>query len=170
MAALSSKSRYFRFFTLTAQLSDQSLRHFTAVDQQNHVAWIALDASDPRHPGLGVARFIRISKAPTVAEMAIAVIDTYQHRGLGTVLLAVLCLMAEVRGTQVLRAIVLPENTTVCNWLRALGAVESYEEGEYRLDLTVHRNPALLPKTPSGENFKGVIDKLKTGLRWGVDG
>jgi len=165
MAALSSASRYFRFFTSAAQLSDQQLRHFCEVDQRNHVAWVALDSCDPKHPGLGVARFVRIYEEPTTAEMAFVVIDAYQRRGLGTILLAILYLMAEAGGVQVLRAIVLPENRRVSNWLRSLGAIERYEKDEYRLDLTVHHNPALLPQTSSSEYFKRVIEDLQTARR-----
>jgi ribosomal protein S18 acetylase RimI-like enzyme len=165
MAALSSESRYFRFFTTAARLSDRQLRYFREVDQHNHVAWVALDSSNPKQPGLGIARFTRTNEEPTVAEMAFAVIDAYQHRGLGTILLAVLYLTAEARGVQVLRSIVLGENTKVSNWLRSLGAAESYEGDEYRLDLTVHRDPALLPPTRSGENFKRAIEAAQAAVR-----
>ena len=165
MAALSSQSRYFRFFTSAPRLSDQQLRYFSEVDQRNHVAWIALDSSEPKHPGLGIARFIRTNEDPSVAEMAFVVIDAYQCRGLGTILLAVLYLTAEVRGVQVLRAVVLGENTRVSNWLRSLGATGSYERGEYRLDLTVHRDRGLLPQTPAGENFKRAIEAVQKAFR-----
>jgi len=165
MAALSSESRYFRFFTSATRLSDQQLRYFSEVDQQSHVAWIALDSSDPKHPGLGIARFTRTNEEPTVAEMAFVVIDAYQHRGLGTILLAVLYLMAEARRIQVLRAIVLGENTKVSDWLCSLGAAGSYERGEYRLDLTVHRDRALLPRTPAGENFRRAIEAVQPAIR-----
>jgi ribosomal protein S18 acetylase RimI-like enzyme len=164
MAALSSESRYFRFFTAAARLSDQQLRYFSEVDQHNHVAWVALDSSNPKHPGLGIARFIRTNEEPTMAEMALVVIDACQRRGLGTILLAVLYLMAEARGIQVLRAIVLGENTKMSNWLHNLGATGSFERGEYRLDLTVHRDRALLPRTPSGEKFKRAIEAVQTAV------
>jgi GNAT superfamily N-acetyltransferase len=158
MAALSPESRYFRFFTSAARLSDQQLHYFSEVDQQNHVAWIALDSSSPKHPGLGVARFIRSKDEPTVAEMALVVIDAYQGRGLGTVLLAVLYLLAGVHGVQKLRAVVISENTTMLKWMHSLGAVGSCARGEYRLDLTVHCDPALLPRTPSGEQSKNTME------------
>jgi len=164
MVALSAESRYSRFFTTAARLSDQQLRHFSEVDQHNHVAWVALDSSKPKHPGLGIARFIRTNEEPTVAEMAFVVIDAYQCRGLGTILLAVLYLVAEARGIQVLRAVVLSENTSVCNWLRNLGAMELYEWGEYRLDLVLHRDRSLLPRTQSGNNFKLTLEAVQTAI------
>ncbi len=164
MAALSSESRYFRFFTSAPRLSEQQLRYFCEVDQHNHVAWTALDSSDPKNPGLGIARFTRIREEPNVAEMAFVVIDAYQHRGLGAILLAVLYLTAESRGVLVLRSSVLGENTKVSNWLRSLGATGSCERGEYRLDLTARRDPALLPRTAAGENFKRAIEAVQTAV------
>jgi len=100
-----------------------------------------------------------------VAEKAFVVIDAYQHRGLGTILLAVLYLMAEVRGVQVLRSIVRGENTKVSKWLRSLGATGSCERDEYRLDLIVHRDRALLPRTPAGENFTRATEAVQTAVR-----
>ena len=163
--ALSRESRYFRFFTVAAQLSDHQLRYFIEADQRNHVAWIALDASNPRHPGLGVARFIRSSEDPKAAEAAFVVIDAYQHRGLGTILLALLYVMAEAHGVQVLRAIILSENTIVSNWWRSLGAAESWDGVEYRFDLSVCRNAALLPRTRSGENLRRAIEAVRAFVR-----
>ena len=162
VAALSSESRYFRFFTPAVRLSDQQLRYFSEVDQHKHVAWVALDSANPKHPGLGIARFIRTKQNPTVAEMAFVVIDAYQQRGLGTILLAVLYLMAEAHGVRVLRAIVLGENTSVSNWLRNLGATESYEGDEYRLDLMVHRDRSPLPRTPSDTHLMLAREAVET--------
>lgn len=66
-----------------------------------------------------------------------AVIDSYQHRGLGTILLAVLHRMASIKGIEILRGYVLADNTVMSNWLGRLGAVGVYENGIYRMDLTV---------------------------------
>jgi len=165
MAALSHESRYFRFFTSAAQLSGQQLHYFTEVDQRAHVAWIALDASNPEHPGLGIARFIRIKEEPTVAEMALTVIDAYQRRGVGRILLAILYLSAEAQGIQMLRAVVAGENTTMLKWLHGLGATGSCERGEYRLNLPVHCAPERLPQTPSGEKFKHAVELVQAAFR-----
>jgi len=146
-------------------LSDQQLRYFTEVDQQNHVAWIALDAADSTNRGLGVARFVRSREDPKMAEVAFTVIDAFQHRGLGTILLAILYAIAAVRGVQVLRANVLSENKNVCNWLRSLGATESFDREQCRFDLTVHHDPARLPRTASGDHFRQVVEAVQTLVR-----
>ena len=137
MLALSSKSRYFRFFSPILKLSDTQLYDFTEIDQHNHVAWMALAHNEPEQRGLGIARFIRIQNQPEIAEFGVAVIDSYQHRGLGTILLAVLYRMASIKSIEILRGFVLPDNTVMRNWLGRLGAVGVYENGVYRMDLTV---------------------------------
>ena len=65
---MSAESRYRRFFSPMPAFSEEQLRYFTEVDQENHVAWIALDPSAPGLPGLGIARFIRNPDEPTMAE------------------------------------------------------------------------------------------------------
>jgi len=137
MSALSMKSRYFRFFSPILKLSDAQLYNFTEIDQHNHVAWIALARNETEHRGVGIARFIRIQDQPTIAEFGLVVIDSYQHRGLGTVLLAVLDRMARINGIETLRGFVLTDNLVMIRWLGRLGAVGVYENDIYRMDLTV---------------------------------
>jgi hypothetical protein len=50
---------------------------------------IAVDPTTPQQDGLGIARFIRSTENPRVAEMAFTVIDDWQHKGLGTYLVGV---------------------------------------------------------------------------------
>jgi hypothetical protein len=84
---------------------------------------------------------------------------------MGTILLALLYLLARIHGLQALRAVVAGENIIMLKWLRSLGATGSCERGEYRLNLTVHRDPARLPRTPSGEKFKHAIEAVQTAFR-----
>jgi len=152
MLALSSKSRYFRFFSPILKLSNTQLCNFTEIDQQNHVAWIALAHNEPEDRGLGIARFIRLQNQPEIAEFGVAVIDSYQHRGVGTILLAVLHRLASIKGIEILRGYVLTDNTVTSNWLGRLGAVGVYENGVYRMDLTV-----------SDDLFSSKCRKILTG-------
>ena len=145
MSALSLQSRYFRFFSPIAKLSEAQLQYFTAADQENHIAWIALAHDEPGHPGLGIARFIRMQNQPRIAEFAVVVIDSHQQRGLGTILMAVLHRMASIKGIDSLRGFILPENTVMSNWLGSLGAVGAYENGIYRMDLAVCKDLHSMP-------------------------
>lgn len=139
LEGMSPRSRYLRFFTGLRALSDEQVRYFTEVDQVNHVAWGALDVSQPDWPGVAIARFARLEDQPEKAEWAIAIIDAFQRKGLGRVLLAILYLLAEQRGIESLVALVLPENRFVLNWLKALGATVRYGEDAFEIELPVDR-------------------------------
>ena len=116
--ALSPRSRYLRFMSPVHELSERDLRYLAEVDQRDHLAWGAVDPSLPGQPGLGVARCVRLRNEPTVAEPALAVVDSHHRRGLGTALLEVLARSAYDRGITTWRAYVLAENVAMLSLLR----------------------------------------------------
>ncbi len=160
LASLSTQSRYFRFFTPLSKLSDEQLRYLTEVDQESHVAWIALAHDLPGHPGLGIARFIRLTDQPTIAEFAVVVIDRYHQKGLGTILMAILYRLASIKQIKTLRGYVLPENDVMSHWLGRLGAIGQYENGTYRMDLAVCSDWSGLPDNLTGQNFRESLERL----------
>jgi GNAT superfamily N-acetyltransferase len=83
---LSTESRYRRFLTPMHELDDVALRYLTAIDHHDHEALIALDEAGSE--AVGVARYVRYPERPGVAEVAVTVVDDWQGRGLGTLLLA----------------------------------------------------------------------------------
>jgi GNAT superfamily N-acetyltransferase len=82
---LSPESRYRRFFSPAASLTPSQLRYLTEVDHHGHEALLALEAGTDN--GVGVARFVRTGGDPPVAEVAVAVVDDGQGRGVATTLL-----------------------------------------------------------------------------------
>lgn len=133
---LSPESRYLRFHMAVDHLSEQQLRYLTEVDGVNHVAWAALDPDDPAAPGMGVARYVRLRDEPSVAEAAVTVLDEWQGRGLGTLLLHVLSISAVHRGIRTFRNYVLAENTAMLEIFEQLGGVRVYEGGGvFRIDV-----------------------------------
>jgi RimJ/RimL family protein N-acetyltransferase len=138
MKLLSPESRFLRFFNDASHLSAELLQYLTEVDQQNHVAWIAVNPSVPGEPGLGIARFIRLPGEPTTAEIALTVIDKFQGLGLGAALLNILLVRAEQLNIHTLRALVLPDNYRVTRWMRRLGATSAYKDGLVELSLSVN--------------------------------
>ena len=123
LSRMSTWSIYRRFARTVSRLTADELRYLTEVDQENHIAWGAVDPSDPHETGLGISRLIRDPYCPTRAEVAVAVVDEYQQLGLGTILLAALYALAQARGIETLRAVVLPDNHVVLAWLLRLGAL-----------------------------------------------
>ncbi len=83
-AGMGERSRERRFLTPKHTLSAGDLRRLTAVDHHDHEAVVALSATECRP--LGVARFVRMAGDPATADVAVVVVDAWQHRGLGTVL------------------------------------------------------------------------------------
>ncbi|HEX2973567.1 MAG TPA: GNAT family N-acetyltransferase [Tepidisphaeraceae bacterium] len=159
---LSTISRYLRFFAATNTLSEEHLRYLTQVDQVNHVAWCVVDISTPALDGLGLGRFVRLAKQPTIAETALAVVDAYQGRGVGRILLGLLYLRALELGVETLRALILPENERVEWWFGQLGAEVRQGRGNdiTEADLPVLHDLGKLPKTPAAGRFREVLERL----------
>jgi GNAT superfamily N-acetyltransferase len=144
MAALSRESRYRRFFSAVQQLSDQQLVYFTEIDYHDHFAWVAI-AGDPSAPvprGVAVARYIRDRDDADAAEFAIAVLDEYQGRGLGSRLLEQLARTAYEHDVRTFIATVLAENDPMLEVARHLGAKSRFlGDGLVRVDIPLPVEP-----------------------------
>lgn len=101
----SQNSVYLRFFTFKSSLSDKELRRFTEVDYFDRVALVITLGSEV----IGIGRFDRL-KDPSWAEVAFNISDAHQGRGLGSILLEHLGVIAMEVGIRRFEAEVLPEN------------------------------------------------------------
>ena len=101
-----------------ARLSARQLRFLTEVDHRRHEALVAIDLDSGK--GIGVARFIRSTTEPTVAEAAVAVVDNWQGRGLGTALLKALAARGREEGVERFSASVLAGNSKMLQLVRRL--------------------------------------------------
>jgi RimJ/RimL family protein N-acetyltransferase len=118
-ARLSAHSRRMRFLTAKTRLTGAELRHLTDVDHRDHEALLALSC-DGR--AAGVARYIRDTRDPLAAELAVTVADDWQGRGLGTALLARMSERAQEEGLHRLTALVAAENAAMAGLLRSAQA------------------------------------------------
>ena len=82
------RSRERRFLTPKHTLTSTDLRHLTAVDHHDHEAVVASSVADGRP--VGVARLVRSTDDPETADVAVAVVDAWQSRGVGTALASAL--------------------------------------------------------------------------------
>jgi GNAT superfamily N-acetyltransferase len=107
-----------RFFTVRHRFSDEELEAMTNLDGHVRFALGATvrDAAGNVEP-VGIARFARLAETPTVAEVAILVIDAFQGQGVGRTLLKRLAAAALARGILRFRGIVLPENKPIIRLL-----------------------------------------------------
>jgi CRP-like cAMP-binding protein len=123
----SRESHYKRFFS-APPLSDKVVQYLVDVDYGDHFAWVALAADDPGEQGVASARYIRERAAHDTAEVAFSVIDDYQGRGLGTLLLGALGVAAAENDIRHFRARVLAENEPMRAILRRAGAHLDFAE------------------------------------------
>jgi RimJ/RimL family protein N-acetyltransferase len=142
---LSPESRYRRFFTLSPTLSNAQLRYLTEVDHRSHEALLAIDP-ETRH-GLGVARFVRFCDEPSVAEVAVAVADDWQQRGLGTALLHELTARAREEGITRFRASVLAENQAMMGFVKSLGEAHVMGHAQGLIELLMDLPDEGLPES-----------------------
>ncbi len=157
----SDRSRYLRFLQSRESLSDAELRYLTQIDYTDHFAWGA-EVDTDGHPAVGIARYIRTEDDPTVAEAAIAVIDEYQQRGLGGLLLRALARAASQNGIERFRAYVSASNTVVIDQLARLGAVAAPADGgTVTLELPLPEQS--LPESPLYASLRTMAAHRPTG-------
>ncbi|MGH8927568.1 MAG: GNAT family N-acetyltransferase, partial [Acidimicrobiia bacterium] len=132
---LGMQSRYFRFFRLKNTLERSEAEYFANVDYHNRMGLVALDNDEI----IGVGRYDRIETEPTKAEVAFAVADEHQGRGVGSELLALLTSYARQTGVGGFRAFVLPENLQMMRVFRnsGYGLGRTMEDGVYTVDFPI---------------------------------
>ena len=104
----SGDSLYRRFFSPRRRFTETEVTFFVDVDFVNHVALVAVTQEGGRSVIIGTGRYIVVK--PGQAEVAFAVMDDYQGRGIGSALVQHLVAIARGAGLQELIADVLPEN------------------------------------------------------------
>ena len=120
VAAMSERTVYFRFFSPLKRMPDALAHRLAVVDYNDRFALVATDKPRGKERIVGVARYDRVVNTD-VAEVAVAVIDEFQRRGLGSALLTILGKVATEHGIKTFTLIVLPENQQMLGLLRKMG-------------------------------------------------
>jgi len=129
----STQSLQRRFFVMKRYFSDKERAFFMNVDFRNHVAIVAVAAEAGRKVIVGGGRYIVFE--PGRAEMAFVVIDAWQGRGIGSILMRHLIKIAkDDAGLLELTAEVLPENAAMINVFKKFG----FGPAQHRSPQTVH--------------------------------
>ena len=115
---LGAQSRRLRFNGPKPCLPDHELEQLARMDEAHHalVAWVA---GDPRPAA--IARLARTSRGS--AEIAFAVADEYQHRGVGVALAAELVADARLAGITEITALTSPDNPAAIALVRRIAKV-----------------------------------------------
>ena len=136
---MSRESRYQRFLMPMPELTAGMVRYLTDIDHHDHEAIIALD--EVGGEGIGVGRYVRDPERPDVAEVGVTVIDDWQGRGLGTVLLDLLSARAREEGITTFKALILATNEEMMALLRHLapGRIVDREAGRLEIEVPIPR-------------------------------
>jgi RimJ/RimL family protein N-acetyltransferase len=109
LRALSNETIRKRFLAAKPRFSSAELRYLTEIDGTNHIALVAVLASDPNRL-VAVARCVRMPDREDTAEMAIVVGDPWQGLGLGRALATALADAAVAVGIRHFAATILADN------------------------------------------------------------
>lgn len=116
---LGEQSRYRRFLAPKPSFTGAELAYLTEIDHNDHEALIAIDPESGEP--VGVARYVRLADEPEVAEAALAVVDEWQHHGVGTALLRILIARARQENVHRFRVVVQGENQPMLRLLDQTG-------------------------------------------------
>ncbi len=154
---LSEESRYRRFLSAHPRLSASDLRYLTEVDHRDHEALVAFDARTDA--GVGVARFIRDPARPDSAEIAVAVTDDAQGRGVGTALMRRLADRAREEGIGRFTAVMLADNAPMVHLLDDLGAMRVLDRDQGEVEFAVD-----LPERGLSSALRGWLRSAARGV------
>ena len=152
---LSAQSRERRFLSAPDHLGAEDLRYLTDVDGRRHDALVALDLETGEL--VGEARYVREPERRDTGEVAVAVVDDWQGRGIATALLTELTRRARRQGLRRYQAIVSTDNEIVLQALADLGG-EATVAGDGQVTLEFDFPP------------EGLSDRLLTALGWSARG
>ena len=137
-ARLSDQSRHHRFLGPKPRLSERELDYLTDVDHVTHEALVAIDETTGHIVGVG--RYATGHGGGAVADLALAVGDAWQRRGIGHALAARLVERARANGISALTGSTLLGNTAARALLDRLGfRVSSASSGVLEVELPLAR-------------------------------
>jgi RimJ/RimL family protein N-acetyltransferase len=151
---MSDESRQRRFLTVATELSPEDLAYLTEVDHRRHEALVATDPAGGSI--VGVARYVQVPGEREIAEVAVAVGDDWQRRGVATALLAALSRRARENGVERFRAYVSTDNDVVIDALQRAGAERM--PGKDELEFTVE-----VPQEGLGERLRAALRAAGAG-------
>ena len=142
---LSQETVYDRFMAFRKILPEAEVRYLTGLDYDSHMALIAVTHEDAAENIVGVARYILLDSEPGTAEFAIVVSDTFQRRGLGSLLMQRLAAYAAAHDVRTFLGLTHNDNLRFLRFVQQLGLpIETKKNQgvwEVRLDLSGMNRP-----------------------------
>jgi len=121
---LSNQTAYQRFFTVVKRLPPDWARMLATVDYQRRLA-LVVEPCASAEPGLIAVGRYDATDEPDTVEVAFVVQDSWQNRGLGTILFDAILRAAAARSYRRFRAYVLADNRRMLDLITRFTRVES---------------------------------------------
>ncbi len=134
--SLSEDSMYRRFISLRRDMPHERLQPFVIIDYTKEMEILAVIPRDEKEDLVGVGQY-SILEANHTAEVAFAVRDDFQNKGIGGVLLSYLTYLAKRQGLLGFTAAVLIENKAMLHLFEKMGfdMEKKVAEGVYELKM-----------------------------------
>jgi nucleotide-binding universal stress UspA family protein/predicted N-acetyltransferase YhbS len=161
---LGALSRFRQFGERIDRLSREQLVELTRVDHDASEALVAFDAATGE--GIAIARYDRLPGEPTHAEASCTVLDAWQHRGVGSVLVERLAGRARAAGVERCKALLVLGNDAGRRLLAHVADEigERHDGGTVDVTAQLHHYPeniAMFEKTVVGvDDREGGRDAL----------
>ena len=126
---LSPESKHFRFLGGVSELAPDELKRLCNVDGNHTMAFVATVRRSGQELEIGVSRYAQ-NAAADVREIAVAVSDEWQHKGLGVQLMRPLIEAARANGVRQLYSIDLADNSAMATLARELGMHSVRDPGD----------------------------------------
>ena len=145
-ANLSAESVRFRFHGMRRAPGENETQLLTNLDFENQVALVATLSDQPDQP-VGGARYVRSGEGSDRhrrPEVAFLVLDKYQGKGVGSLLLRHLAIIARAQGVNEFEAYVLADNQRMLRVFERGGfptTARSSSSGVLRLTLSIAAEP-----------------------------
>ncbi|WP_179287584.1 GNAT family N-acetyltransferase [Paraferrimonas haliotis] len=137
---LSQRTLYMRFFRIIETPTLDQLSRFV---DMNFTSRIGCCVTLPNtHQLVGAGRLLRAKSDSDIAELSCIVVDDYQSKGIGRVLLNHLFAMGKCAGVKTILALVHNQNQAMLRLLKSCGyPVEvMYDDGEFEVTLDLTRD------------------------------
>ena len=159
---LSDQSRYRRFMTAKPTLSAADASYLVDIDGCDHYALVATVAEPDGEAIIAVARYIRLSRHPEIAEFAIVVADDWQGHGIARELLGRLADAAVTHGVRRFAATIFSDNMPIRHMIDGLaaGPVIRHREGnvlEVEFPLPTRQPEVVVTRGEGGRGAPAII-------------
>lgn len=157
VSRLSRRTKYFRFHSLPKLGRDDAIR-FCTVDYNNTFAFVAEVRGDQSRDIVAIGRYYRLPKKHS-AEVAFAIEDAYQGKGIGTKLMEWLANVARENNITSFEANVLGENREMMGVFKAYGFHVESEllGGVYHITFPIAKTKRVVKKEEERERIATVV-------------